>query len=191
MKVFTIDRDNNIAVYASADELPTGAEIQSFSSEKELGKLLEMLNSDELVQIWNSFAGVTPFDDLKSLKKFTDRKTAVARIWKAVQRLDAPVAPQAAQDAPKGKRASKKASPPKKAARAKQAAKESREGSKKAQVVELLRRAGGATLAEIMEATGWQAHSVRGFISGSLTKKMRLKVESFKKDDGTRAYKIK
>jgi hypothetical protein len=183
MKVFTIDRDNNIAVYASADEVPTGADINSFSSEKELGHLIEMLNGDELVQLWNSFAGVTPFDDLKPVKKFTDRKTAVARIWKAVQRLDAPVAAQAAQGAPKGKKSTKKASPAKKPARA-------REGSKKAQVLELLRRAGGATLAEIMKATGWQAHTVRGFVSGTLTKKLGLKVESFRSDAKERTYRV-
>jgi hypothetical protein len=39
-----------------------------------------------------------------------------------------------------------------------------------------------------MAATEWQAHSVRGFISGSLTKKMGLKIESIKREDGERAY---
>jgi hypothetical protein len=183
MKMFTIDRDNNIAVYASAEELPKGPDVHSFSSEKELGKLLEFLSSDDLIQIWNSFAGVTPFDDLKPVKKFTDRKTAVARIWRAVQRLDAPVATQAATVATKTRQSRKKA----KAAEKTPAA---REGSKSAQVIELLRRPEGATLAEIMEATGWQAHSVRGFISGSLTKKMGLKVESTKDESGERRYRI-
>ncbi len=37
-----------------------------------------------LIDTWNSFAGVAPFDDLKPVKKFTDRKAAVSRIWKAV-----------------------------------------------------------------------------------------------------------
>ena len=46
------------------------------------------------------------------------------------------------------------------------------------------------TLADIMSATDWQAHSVRGFISGSLGKKMGLTVESFKRPDGVRAYRI-
>jgi hypothetical protein len=53
-----------------------------------------------------------------------------------------------------------------------------------------MQRAKGATLAEIMEATGWQAHSVRGFISGALGKKMGLKVESAKRDDGQRVYSV-
>src|SRR5262249_51179092 len=65
-----------------------------------------------------------------------------------------------------------------------------REGSKKAEVLALLRRKGGATLQQIMEATGWQAHSVRGFISGTLGKKMGLTVESAKRDDGERVYSI-
>jgi hypothetical protein len=65
-----------------------------------------------------------------------------------------------------------------------------REGSKSAAVLALIQRAKGATLAEIMEATSWQAHSVRGFISGTLGKKMGLKVESAKREDGTRFYSI-
>jgi hypothetical protein len=183
MRVFTIDRDNNIAVYASPEEVPAGEGISSFASEKELEKLLGCLSSDELVQIWNSFAGAAPFGELKPVKKFTDRKTAVARIWKAIQRLEAPGAPQLATDAPKKARASKRARASKKAPTA-------REGSKKAKVLEMIRRPNGATLKEIMKATGWQAHSVRGFISGSLTKKMGLKVESIKREDGERAYRI-
>jgi hypothetical protein len=66
-----------------------------------------------------------------------------------------------------------------------------RHGSKKAVVLAMLRKAEGATLAEIMKATGWQSHSVRGFVSGSLGKVMGLKVESNKRADGQRAYHLK
>ena len=45
-------------------------------------------------------------------------------------------------------------------------------------MLELLRRKDGATLAEIAKATDWQTHSIRGFISGTITKKMGFKVES-------------
>ena len=45
-------------------------------------------------------------------------------------------------------------------------------------------------LVDSMEATGWQAHSVRGFISGTLGKKMGLKVESAKRADGQRVYTL-
>ena len=49
---------------------------------------------------------------------------------------------------------------------------------------------GGATLAQIMKATDWQAHSVRGFISGALGKKMGLTVDSIRREDGERVYSI-
>jgi hypothetical protein len=65
-----------------------------------------------------------------------------------------------------------------------------REGSKTATVLALIQRSKGATLAEIMEATSWQAHGVRGFISGTLGKKMGLKVESTKREDGVRVYTV-
>jgi Protein of unknown function (DUF3489) len=65
-----------------------------------------------------------------------------------------------------------------------------RGGSKTSAILELLHRAKGATLADIMEATSWQAHSVRGFISGTLGKKMGLTVKSEKREDGTRVYSV-
>ena len=54
----------------------------------------------------------------------------------------------------------------------------------------MLRRKEGATLAEIVKATDWQNHTIRGFINGTLTKKMGLTVESVKGDTGERAYRI-
>jgi Protein of unknown function (DUF3489) len=57
-------------------------------------------------------------------------------------------------------------------------------------VLELLKRAGGVTAKELMAATGWQPHSVRGFISGTVGKKMGLSVVSSKNDSGERTYTI-
>jgi hypothetical protein len=64
------------------------------------------------------------------------------------------------------------------------------EGSKKSQVLDLLGRKDGATLVEIMAATGWQAHTVRGFISGALIKKGELKIESFRNEEKERCYRL-
>jgi hypothetical protein len=64
------------------------------------------------------------------------------------------------------------------------------QSSKGAHVIALLKKAKGATLAELMKSTGWQAHSVRGFLSGTLRKRMGLKVESAKRADGERVYSI-
>jgi hypothetical protein len=182
MRLFAIDNDNTITAFHAAGQIPEGQE--QFASEKELAKLAANWPTDRLAQIWNSFAGVAGFGaDLKPVKKFTDRKTAAARIWKAIQTLDG-VGPEATTPA------QETAGTAPKAARSKDGAPKARECSKKAIVVELLRRKEGATLAEIAKATEWQNHSIRGFISGTLTKKMGLNIESTKKEGAERTYKI-
>ena len=80
--------------------------------------------------------------------------------------------------------------PTKKAAHSSKAGGPARQGSKTAKVLDLLKRSGGATLKEIMEATNWQSHSVRGFLSGTLRKKMGLRVDSFKRNDNERTYRV-
>jgi hypothetical protein len=101
---------------------------------------------------------------------------------------------KAAKPKPAAASKTKKATPAKATAKAPKGAKPEAEGvrasSKTATILDLLRRAKGATLAEIMEATSWQPHSCRGFISGTLGKKMGLSVKSEKRDDGTRVYSI-
>ena len=67
---------------------------------------------------------------------------------------------------------------------------EARAGSKKEIVLKLLRRDQGATIAEIAKVTNWQNHSIRGFLSAQVTKKMKLKVESTKSEEGERTYQI-
>jgi hypothetical protein len=62
--------------------------------------------------------------------------------------------------------------------------------TKAGQIIAFLKQPTGATLEAIMAATGWQAHSVRGFISGHLVKKMKLRVRSLRQD-GKRVYAIK
>ena len=101
-----------------------------------------------------------------------------------------PVAPSKGKSAKRAARA-KEANTAAKSAKSRKKAPNSRQGSKTAKFLDLLRRSGGATSADLMKATGWQAHSVRGFISGMLGKKMGLKVASAKVEDGERRYSLK
>jgi hypothetical protein len=57
-------------------------------------------------------------------------------------------------------------------------------------VIEMLRRSEGATIAQIMAATGWQAHTIRGAFAGALKKKRGLTVTSAKAEGGERVYRI-
>ena len=65
-----------------------------------------------------------------------------------------------------------------------------REGTKQSLLIDLLRQPKGATLAEIVEATGWQQHTVRGAMAGALKKKLGLTVTSEKDDVRGRVYRI-
>ena len=101
----------------------------------------------------------------------------------------ASVGQKRAHVAPAKGKVAKKAKTPKKAPKTAKKAGAARDGSKAATVLELLKRPDGATLAELMKATGWQAHSVRGFLS-TAGKKHRLKIESTRTGAGERTYKI-
>ena len=65
-----------------------------------------------------------------------------------------------------------------------------REGSRQALVIGMLRRPEGATIAQIMAATGWLAHTVRGAFAGALKKKLGLTVTSERADGGDRVYRL-
>ena len=102
----------------------------------------------------------------------------------ANQKKGAPKGQKTAKGA-KAKAAAKKAAKP---ARSKEAS-APRAESKGAKILDMIARAKGATLAEIMKATDWQAHSVRGFISIA-AKKHSINIESSKNEAGDRVYKI-
>ena len=183
---FTIDIDNNIAAYAGQ---PANAEhLQSFASHQELAKLAEDWPGTRLVEIWNSFAGVAPFNDLRPVKRFTSRKAAVERIWAAVQRLSPNAAPQAESVAPPKGMAKKSSAKTRRRARTLKGSKEERV-NKKAEIVGLMCRAKGVTLTEIMELTGWLPHTVRGFVS-LLGSKGGEKIESLRNAAGHRTYRM-
>jgi nucleoid-associated protein YgaU len=114
---------------------------------------------------------------------------AAAEAPKATQKATAGA--RRAHVAPKKPKSAKKASPAKKAPKAAKKATGARDGRKTAKILELLKRPDGATAKELMKATGWQPHSVRGFLSGTVGKKMDLTVTSTKGEDGERTYSIK
>ena len=116
-----------------------------------------------LVSIWNALPGVTP------VEKFTSRQIALQRIWRAVE------CPEQTR-----RKATTKASKPKV---------HFREGSKAAQAYALLCRPEGVTVREIQNATGWQRHTVRGFVSASV-RKQGSRVRSFQRG-GERVYQVK
>jgi hypothetical protein len=204
MTTFTIDNENQIMAYLSAEDANSNPQAQQFTSAKELARLAAKWPATRLVELWNSLPGQKPVKKL-------DRKAAVARIWAAIQSVApdgtaqaADTAPHAPAVAPAKPQAGKQATPAAKPAKAPKITKapktrkapeaveiKTRVGSKTAHVLDLLKRPGGATLTIIMEETGWQAHSVRGFISGTLGTKMGLTVESAKGEAGERTYSLK
>ncbi|MBY0558592.1 DUF3489 domain-containing protein [Hyphomicrobium sp.] len=63
--------------------------------------------------------------------------------------------------------------------------------TKSASLIALLKTKRGATLPEMMKATGWQQHSVRGFLAGTLKKRHGLEAISEKPEDGPRRYRLR
>ena len=118
-------------------------------------------------------------------KRAASQKKAAPKANKRAKKA----APKRAAKLAASKRAAKKPVQPA-SKRASQPATEACQGSKKATILQLLRRPKGATLTEIAEATNWQNHSIRGFLSGSLRKKMGLTIESSKNQAGDRRYRI-
>jgi hypothetical protein len=217
MPTYSIDTENNLAVHPDKDAAikEAGAAGAAFATKAQLSDATASWPASRMVEVWNSFAGAPPFAELKEVKRFTDRKSAVTRIWTAAQRLgetleeeikiaeqDMLRAQQEMLSATKAAKPAKVARTPKPKAPAKpKATKDAtstdgapapkqREGTRKATVLALLERADGATLEEIMAATEWQKHSVRGFIS-TLGSKHGYTVASIRREtDQARVYSI-
>jgi hypothetical protein len=197
MKTYTIENEtNNITIHATKQEAEAVPGSECFANEAALAKLAANWPSARLIEIWNSLPGETP------VKKFKGRATAVSRIWKAIQRLGqttpedavtAPVEPQTPHVAPEKAPSKTRARRAKKAPVAAAKPKGTREGSKISRVIEMLKREGGVTLAELMKEMGWQQHTTRALMSagGSLAKKHGITVLSAKAENGDRVYSIK
>jgi hypothetical protein len=163
--LFHLTTEGHIRTSNEPGPADSDADAGSFASEQELQELASQWPMKRLVEIWNRLPGV------ERVIRFTDRKTAIARIWRANQ-----------PRAEKGGKLARRASPSRHRP-------VFREGSKAARVCSLLSRPEGATLNQIRSATGWQAHTVRGFISRNLSKHGR-KVRSFERE-GERVYRLK
>ena len=163
-KVFVLSVDNAISVFAGEAEAK-GATVEgevTFDSVAELKRVTAEWPSTRLVAAWNSIPGVVP------VRKFTDRPSGLKRIWQAIQSLE-PTSLRS-PDSPAAERNTLKA----------------RAGTKKAALLALLARTGGASVREIMAALGWQSHSVRGCLSNLA--RGGAGIHSFRRPDGERAY---
>src|SRR6202049_70067 len=106
MATFNIDAENNITALGTKQ---VDFEGEIFANQEELADLAAKWPANRLIEVWNGIPGLTP------VKKFTDRKSAVARIWKAIQSLDggateaATTAPERANKPKAGGKKGKKA----------------------------------------------------------------------------------
>ena len=188
MPTFTINDDNNITVFNSAQDAAQAGDSTAtrFDSQTALGKVSAAWPLSRLVDIWNSIPGQ------REAHTFPHRGKAVARIWKAIQALGKNGSASEKEAVPKEtskKKAPRKRRAAKRAPTVKKAAKDSERSNKKAAVIAMMKRTKGATLAEIMQATSWQAHTVRGFVS-ILGSKGGQKISSSKNAAGERTYRI-
>jgi hypothetical protein len=139
----------------------TGEDGSVFATVEDLEHMAADWPMRRLADIWNNLPGVRP------VTRFENRKVAVQRIWHTLQLAASPE---------RGRQSSGKPTP------------RPRE-SKLQLILRMLRSSEGATLAALMKATHWQAHSVRGFLSGKVSKQLGLPVESFRRD-GERVYRL-
>src|SRR5258706_423015 len=120
---------------------------------------------------------------------------ATAASKKRKPNTKARVASRRAHVAPAKAKSARKATPAKKAPKGRtkrEAAKPkvARDGSKTAKILDLLKRPGGATSKDLRKATGWLPHSVRGFLSGTVRKKLGMTVTSTKGEEGEHTYSV-
>lgn len=159
---YWIGSDHTVGVLSpEAAEPPDAAVV--FSGFEELAQSTAEWSMRQLVSVWNQLLpGNAP------VNRFENRRVAIARLWQAIGKL----AVALPHDMTEGTEQEKPKQP-----------------SKTKCVIDLLQAPGGATLTALMQATGWQAHSVRGFLSAKVSKQLGLQVASFRRD-GQRVYQL-
>jgi len=174
MKVFSIDSNDHIRVENSGN-VRAKEPGRHFTSDKEWNRIGGEMPMSRLVGIWNALAGVTP------VQRFTSREKALRRIWKALENIEQKdntnACPTAAMVHPAASTATAEAGV-------------ERRHSKKAQLLALLKMDAGVSLDQLARVTGWQKHSIRGFLSGTIRKQMGLKLITSKDENGARIYRI-
>lgn len=213
MTTYIITNDNGLLATTEANLGTTTNGAAAFNSREELALHTAEWPLTRFVEIHNEAAGVVPFDKVRPVKKFENRSVALNRIWGMSSRLgrglsadgagvtepavEAPApetapasAPTKPKKAPKAKAVAKaKRTPKKPVTQPASAETKARTGTKKEEVVRLLKRANGASGKEIEEKMGWLPHTTRAFVSAGL-RKAGFAVESFKRENGDRAYRI-
>jgi hypothetical protein len=155
---FIINRNNHITALNSTQQSQIDPEAARFSSDGDLKRLAKRWPGSRLVEIWNALPSQKP------VKKFTNRKVALSRIWTAAQNMTPHREMAALRLVPEKAKVNKRSSRTQKPV-------EIRRSGKTGRVLKLLQRPEGATLKQLVAATHWPPHSVRGFLSGAVKKK--------------------
>ena len=186
--VFRLDEDGGISAYATQAEAAKAAAAEggsTFETFRGLTTITKLKPVQLLVDCWNSLPGVTP------VKRFKDRESAVRRIWAVIEESVAPTMREALypeqhkEPLRQGQTITLTMAGLPVPQPEQHQAPAPREGSKKAQALEMLKA--GTTREALQAAFGWLAHTTRGFLS-ILGKTHKLEVT--KQQDGTRYYRL-
>ena len=186
--VFRLDEDGGISAYATQAEAAKAAAAEGGSTFETFRGLTTIAKREPvqlLVDCWNSLPGVTP------VKRFKDRDSAVRRIWAVIEESVAPTMREALypeqhkEPLRQGQTITLTMAGLPVPQPEQHQAPAPREGSKKAQALEMLKA--GTTREALQAAFGWLAHTTRGFLS-ILGKTHKLEVT--KQQDGTRYYRL-
>jgi hypothetical protein len=158
---YLITKDDRVRVLPDGVPEPEDAELV-FSTAEELQAGVAEWPVRRLVTIWNKLP------EVKAITRFENRRVAAERIWRAIERVRQQWGNSGAP------RPREKAEP---------------RHNKTELIMGMLQQPSGATLKSLMEATQWQAHSVRGFLSGKLSKERGLLVKSLRRE-GERVYAL-